>query len=114
MPNRTSERSALIEHSGVGGSACEGTLYPIGCPASDRSDEASRPFRDPLLEGFAKRVAHEVGGRRELECTRVIMSPNGPRFLVCCRSPHSMTCFFALMRLENKRKRFSPSSCEVV
>ena len=66
MPNRTSERSALIEHSGVGGSACEGTLYPIGRPASDRSDEAARPFRDPLLEGFAKRVAHEVGGRRGL------------------------------------------------
>ena len=29
MPNGMSERSALIEHSGVGGSACEGTLYPI-------------------------------------------------------------------------------------
>lgn len=29
MPNGTSERSALIEHCGVGGSVRKGTLYPI-------------------------------------------------------------------------------------
>lgn len=33
MPNGTSERSALIEHCGVGGSVRKGTLYPI-CPAA--------------------------------------------------------------------------------
>ena len=31
MPNGTSERSALIEHCGVGGSVRKGTLYPIVC-----------------------------------------------------------------------------------
>lgn len=35
MPNGTSERSALSEHNGVGGSACEGALYPV--PAPERS-----------------------------------------------------------------------------
>lgn len=29
MPNGTSERSALIEHCGVGGSVRKGTLYPM-------------------------------------------------------------------------------------
>ena len=29
MPNGPSERSALIEHCGVGGSVRKGTLYPI-------------------------------------------------------------------------------------
>ena len=30
MPNGMSERSVLIEHCGVGGSARKDTLYPIG------------------------------------------------------------------------------------
>ena len=30
MPNGMSERSALIEHCGVGGSVRKDTLYPIG------------------------------------------------------------------------------------
>ena len=34
MPNGTSERSALIEHCGVGGSVRKGTLYPIVRPAA--------------------------------------------------------------------------------
>lgn len=35
MPNGTSERSALIEHCGVGGSVRKGTLYPIGYEPKD-------------------------------------------------------------------------------
>lgn len=31
MPNGMSERSVLIEHCGVGGSARKDTLYPIAC-----------------------------------------------------------------------------------
>lgn len=37
MPNGTSERSALIEHCGVGGSVRKGTLYPI-CLRADQID----------------------------------------------------------------------------
>ena len=44
MPNGTSERSALIEHCGVGGSVRKGTLYPISAccvqqPAHAREQE---------------------------------------------------------------------------
>ena len=37
MPNGTSERSALIEHCGVGGSVRKGTLYPILLPEAAAS-----------------------------------------------------------------------------
>lgn len=39
MPNGTSERSALIEHCGVGGSVGKGTLYPMWCGSHMTSDE---------------------------------------------------------------------------
>ena len=45
MPNGTSERSALIEHCGVGGSVRKGTLYPISllsCFIERRLDNCNR------------------------------------------------------------------------
>ena len=61
MPNGTSERSALIEHSGVGGSACEGTLYPIlrllvFCPATSVTAAQER------LAGAVCRVLMDIFG----------------------------------------------------
>lgn len=43
MPNGTSERSALIEHCGVGGSVRKGTLYPIMTPGSLKSVRSALP-----------------------------------------------------------------------
>lgn len=44
MPNGTSERSALIEHCGVGGSVRKGTLYPILINFHHTSDKAIFPI----------------------------------------------------------------------
>lgn len=44
MPNGMSERSVLIEHCGVGGSARKDTLYPIQKPLRQCRESALLPI----------------------------------------------------------------------
>ena len=64
MPNGMSERSALIEHCGVGGSVRKDTLYPIVRPAAHVCLCGESPLSARTGEGL---VTRQVGGGNDLD-----------------------------------------------